>query len=98
MKIFNDYKPKEVDQGYVLTVANIKENGFELRDKISIVAGGVVSNKMDKQARKIEVALPGAEAGRAGLGIADAVADNADPEGRSKNRRVEFGRIAKEND
>lgn len=36
MKILNDYKSKKVDQGYVLTVANVTENSFELRDKINV--------------------------------------------------------------
>lgn len=36
MKILNDYKAKKVGQGYVLRIANVSENYFELIDKINV--------------------------------------------------------------
>lgn len=36
MKILNAEKAKNVDQGYVLKVANISENSFQLVDKINV--------------------------------------------------------------
>ena len=36
MKILNDYKAKKVQDGYVLKVANLTENSFQLIDKINI--------------------------------------------------------------
>lgn len=36
MKILNAEKAKNVDQGYVLKVANISENSFQLIDKINV--------------------------------------------------------------
>lgn len=40
MKIINDYKAKNVNQGYILRVANVTETSFELIDKINV--GGSV--------------------------------------------------------
>ena len=36
MKILNDYKAKNVNQGYTLRVANVTETSFELIDKINV--------------------------------------------------------------
>jgi outer membrane protein OmpA-like peptidoglycan-associated protein len=41
------------------------------------VAGGVIGNKMDKQAREIETALPGADVERVGEGIKLVLGENA---------------------
>lgn len=42
MKILNAEKAKNVDQGYVLKVANISENSFQLIDKINV--GGKITD------------------------------------------------------
>jgi outer membrane protein OmpA-like peptidoglycan-associated protein len=41
------------------------------------VAGGVIGNKMDKQARQIDEAIPGAEVKRVGEGIQLVLNENA---------------------
>lgn len=42
MKILNEEKAKNVNQGYILKVANISENSFQLIDKINV--GGKVTD------------------------------------------------------
>ncbi|CAM1364495.1 Outer membrane protein OmpA [Tenacibaculum sediminilitoris] len=53
------------------------ELGAVLGGVIGGVAGGVIGNQMDKQAREIEEALPGAEVERVGEGIKLILGENA---------------------
>jgi outer membrane protein OmpA-like peptidoglycan-associated protein len=51
--------------------------GAVLGGVVGGVAGGVIGKKMDKQAREIEVALPGAQVERVGEGIRLVLGENA---------------------
>lgn len=42
LKIINDYKAKEVNNGFVLTINNVTETSFDLTDKINV--GGQVKD------------------------------------------------------
>ncbi len=53
------------------------ELGAILGGVVGGVAGGVIGNQMDKQAREIEEALPGAEVERVGEGIMLTLGENA---------------------
>jgi len=56
---------------------NNSELGAILGGVVGGVAGGVIGNQMDKQAREIEEALPGAEVERVGEGIKLTLGENA---------------------
>jgi len=56
---------------------NNSELGAVLGGVVGGVAGGVIGNQMDKQAREIEEALPGAEVERVGEGIKLTLGENA---------------------
>ncbi|CAM1341236.1 OmpA family protein [Tenacibaculum aestuarii] len=56
---------------------NNSELGAILGGVVGGVAGGVIGNQMDKQAREIEEALPGAEVERIGEGIKLTLGENA---------------------